>query len=164
MLRVVAALPAAAVLALSSVFSLQAGRADAWPPLPTAGPFLTTQIHDLARGRYALAWSRLYPAHQAMVPQAVYVACEKALPFVAPPKNEKVVRVRRVAVAVPGAPTPVPGVAVTMRIAVKWYGRDPLTFVHTFHLVPVGGRWTWILSPQRYRLYESSGCGFKPHE
>jgi hypothetical protein len=162
MLRVLAALPAAAVLGLASAFSLPAGRADAWPPLPTAGTFLKTEIRTMAQGRYALAWTRLYPAHRAIVPKPVYVACEKRLPFPASFRSAKVVRVQRSMVSVAGSPKPVAGAAVTVRIALTWYGRDPLTFTHTFHLVPVGRRWTWILSPQRYRMYEASGCGFKP--
>jgi hypothetical protein len=66
-------------------------------------------------------------------------------------------------VRVPGAATSVRGVAVTVRVAVRWYGpRDPLTFTHTFHLVPVHGHWTWLLSPQRYALYRHDGCGGFP--
>lgn len=162
MLRFLAALPAAAILAASSAFSLPAGRADAWPPLPTAGSFLKAEIRTMAHGRYALAWTRLYPGHRAIVPRSIYVACEKALPFPAPFRSAKVLGVRRAMVSVAGSPAPVAGAAVTVRIALKWYGRDPLSFTHTFHLVPVNGHWTWILSAQRYRMYLANGCGFKP--
>jgi hypothetical protein len=162
MLRLLAALPAAAILSISTAFSLSPARADAWPPLASAGPFLKSEIHDMARGRYALAWTRLYPAHRAVVPESIYVACEKQLPFAAPLRGTKVVGIRRAPVAIAGFAHAVPGVAVTLRIAVKWYGRDPLSFTHTFHLVPVRGRWTWVLSPQRYRMYSATGCGVKP--
>jgi hypothetical protein len=55
------------------------------------------------------------------------------------------------------------GVAVTVRISLPWYGpRDPIVFTHTFHLVPVHGHWTWLLSPQRYALYRHDGCGNFP--
>jgi hypothetical protein len=40
--------------------------------------------------------------------------------------------------------------------------RDRMTFTHTFHLVPVHGHWTWLLSPQRYALYAHDGCGNFP--
>ena len=30
--------------------------------------------------------------------------------------------------------------------------------LHTFHLAAVHGRWAWLLSPSRYRLYRD-GCG-----
>lgn len=164
MLRFLAALPAVAVLGVSSAFALPAGRAgaDAWPPLPTAGTFLKGEIQDMVHGRYALAWTRLYPAHRAIVPEPIYVACEKRSPFPASFRSAKVIVVRRAAVHVAGSLQPVEGAAVTVRIALKWYGRDPLTFTHTFHLVPVRGRWTWLLSPQRYRMYLGTGCGFKP--
>ena len=70
---------------------------------------------------------------------------------------------RRALVHVPGATAGVPGVPVTVRITVPWYGpRDPIAFTHTFHLVPVHGHWTWLLSPQRYALYRHDGCGGFP--
>jgi len=163
-LRLLAALPAVAVLGVSSAFALPAGRAgaDAWPPLPTAGTFLKGEIQAMVHGRYGLAWTRLYPGHRAVVPEGIYVACEKQLPFPASYRSAKVVRVRRALVSVAGSTRPVEGAAVTVLIALKWYGRDPMRFTHTFHLVPVDGRWTWLLSPQRYRMYVASGCGFKP--
>jgi len=36
--------------------------------------------------------------------------------------------------------------------------RDPIYLKYTFHLVPVGGRWTWLLSTARYHLYRDDGC------
>jgi hypothetical protein len=161
MARPLAALPALALLALSAALAVPA-RSEAWPPLQTAGPFLQAKIEDQAHGRYAKVWTELYPAHRAIVPESVYVACERHLPLVAPLRGLRIAGVRPVPVRVAGLREPVPGVAVEVRVSVKWYGRDPMSFTHTFHLVPVGGHWTWILSPQRYRLYSATGCGLMP--
>src|SRR5512146_816249 len=97
MLRFLAALPAVAVLGVSSAFVLPAGGASAgaWPPLPTAATFLKGEIQDMVHGRYALAWTRLYPAHRAVAPQRIYVACEKRSPFPASFRSAKVIEVRR---------------------------------------------------------------------
>src|SRR5262245_31318981 len=32
----------------------------------------------------------------------------------------------------------------------------------TFHLIPVSGRWTWILAPETYRMYHDTGCLLGP--
>lgn len=162
MARLLAALAASGLVSASTFFALPTGRADAWPPLSTAGPFLRTEIRDMTRSHYAKVWAELYPAHRAIVPEAIYVACERRLPFVALLRGTAVERTRHARVQVVGASSTVPGVAVTLRISVKGYGRDPISFVHTFHLVAVSGRWTWLLSRQRYQLYTTTGCGFKP--
>ena len=63
-------------------------------------------------------------------------------------------------VRVPGLRRTVRGVALTVVVSLRWYGpRDPIVFRHTFHLIPVHGRWTWLLSPSRYRLYARGACG-----
>ena len=72
----------------------------------------------------------------------------------------RVVDVRPADVRVPGRRGTVPGVAVRVIVALRWYGpRDPIVFRHTFHLVAVEGRWTWLLSPSRYLLYARGACG-----
>jgi hypothetical protein len=51
------------------------------------------------------------------------------------------------------------GVALDVHVELEGLvPRDPITFDHTFHLVPVNGHWTWVLSPSRYRLYARDGC------
>jgi hypothetical protein len=113
-------------------------------------------------GKWGLAWQTLYPAHKVVARRSVYVECEKSTPWPAPVKSFELVGVRRASFRAPGVGI-VDGAAVAVRIAVKWYGeRDPFTFTHTFHLVPVNGHWTWLLSPQRYALYRHDGCGHFP--
>jgi hypothetical protein len=133
------------------------------PSLRTAGPFLLDEMRFKADGKWGLVWRSLYPAHRLVAPRATYVRCEQATPFIARLDSARVVAVRRALVRVPGATAGVPGVAVTVRISLPWYGpRDPIVFTHTFHLVPVRGHWTWLLSPQRYSLYRHDGCGNFP--
>ena len=135
----------------------------AQPPLATAAAFLLQDIREKEEGHWARAWRTLYPAHRRIVPQVVYVRCERATPFFVPLQALRMIRVRRALVRVPGLKRHVPGAAVTVRVELTWYGpRDPITFDHTFHLVQVHGGWRWLLSPGRYRLYAREGCGTVP--
>jgi hypothetical protein len=66
-------------------------------------------------------------------------------------------------VRVAGLQQLVPGATVTIRIDLAWYGpRDPITFTHAFHLVPARGHWTWLLSDERFRIYERASCTAAP--
>jgi hypothetical protein len=139
-----------------------ATRTTRWPPLRSAGSFMLADIRYKVDGKWGLAWQTLYPAHQVVARRSVYVACEQATPWPATTQAFDLVGVRRASFRVPGGPV-VEGAAVTVRITVPWYGpRDPIRFVHTFHLVPVDGHWTWLLSSQRYALYRQDGCGSFP--
>jgi hypothetical protein len=155
---------AAAVLAASAEGTTRSrSSASSWPALATAGPFLLAEIHDKTAGHWALTWRTLYPAHQAVAPKRAFVRCESETPLDFPLKSVHVVGVRREPVRIPGLAQPRAGVGVTIKVALEWYGpRDPVVFAYTFHLVPVHGRWTWLLSPGRYRLYADGGCGGGP--
>jgi len=143
----------------------RAARASAWPALRTAGPFLIASIEGKTRGRWGAAWDSLYPFHQSVVSRTAFVRCESTTPFSAPLRSMHVVRVRRADVRVPGLAHAVPGVAVTVHVELAWFKpTDPLVATYTFHLVPVDGRWTWLLSKARYRLYMRGPCGAGPAE
>ena len=130
-----------------------------WPAMSTAGPFLLADIRDKVDGRYGLAWQSLFPMHQKIAPRSTFVRCEEQTPFQLPLKSVHVVGVHRASVRVPGLGQPLAGVAVTIAVALQWYGpRDPIYLKYTFHLVPVRGRWTWLLSTERYHLYRDDGC------
>jgi hypothetical protein len=132
----------------------------AWPPMRTAGDFLVADIRRKLDGRWAAAWRDLYPPHRLVANKLAYVTCERSTPFPAKLQSVRVLSVRRGQVVVAGLGHTVAGVAVRVRIALGWYGsRDPVVFAHTFHLVPVDGHWTWLLSKQRYRLYRADACG-----
>ncbi|HVP75726.1 MAG TPA: hypothetical protein VMS63_06870 [Gaiellaceae bacterium] len=138
-------------------------RTPTWPPLATAGPFLLESIRDKVDGRWDRAWRSLFPLHRLAVPEATYARCEAATPFAAPLDSIRVVNIRRSPVRVPGLARPVPGVAVTVHVELSWYGpRDPITLTPSFHLVPVRGHWTWLLSAERYELYVREGCSTMP--
>ena len=159
-------MPRSAAIALVTVWAfLTLGVAAArtapapMPPLRTAGAFMLDDIRFKVDGKWDLVWQSLYPAHQAEAPRRIFDRCEAGTPFAAPLQGATLAGVRRTAVRVPGQAGTVPGVAVTVRVALEWYGpRDPIQFEHTFHLVPVNGRWTWLLSKQRYALYAHEGC------
>jgi hypothetical protein len=161
--RAVILLAALSMLAALGVASAHAAeQSSAFPPLRTAGPFMLDDIRFKADAKWGLVWQSLYPAHRLVAPRRTFVRCEAASPFVPPLDSAQIIDVRRADVRVPGGPT-IEGAAVTVRISVPWYGpRDPITFTHTFHLIPVHGHWTWLLSPQRYALYRHDGCGHFP--
>jgi len=134
-----------------------------WPPLRTAGPFLLAHIGDEAAGRWGRVWTNLYPMHRRIVAKGTYVRCETATPFVLPLAVVSVRHVRRANVVVAGLARPIPGVAVTVRAVFASYGpRDAVPLTQTFHLVPVHGKWKWLLSHSRFQLYLHSRCGNGP--
>jgi hypothetical protein len=139
-----------------------ASKTDEWPSLRSAGSFMLDDIRYKTDGKWSLAWQTLYPAHKSIATRGEYVACEEQTPWAAPVQSFEVVGVKRASFRIPGGGI-VDGAAVAVRIGVGGFSpRDPLTFVHSFHLVPVNGHWTWLLSPQRYTLYRGDGCGRFP--
>jgi hypothetical protein len=133
------------------------------PSLRTARRFFLTEVKQKVSGDWAKAWQSLFPPHQQIAPRDTFVRCEAATPFPAPLESIHVIDVRGAAVRIAGVLRTLPGAAVTVAVKLRWYGpRDPIAFTHTFHLVRVRGHWTWILSPERYRLYLQDAC-FGPH-
>ena len=163
----------AALAALASGLFLGLGRqaapaahtrpvVPAWPPLRSAGDFLVADIRTKLAGRWEVAWRTLYPAHRRIASRWSYASCERETPFTALLRSVRVLSVRREPVEVAGLTRTLPGVAVRVRLELGWYGsRDPMVVAHTFHLVPVRGSWTWLLSPDRYRLYRAGACGMR---
>lgn len=157
--RAAIALAALWMLATVGITAAHAAPQASAPSLRSAGSFMLEDIRFKVDGKWGLAWRTLYPAHRLVAPRATYVRCEQATPFPAALDSEQIVGVRRAEVHVPGLANPVAGAAVTVRLSFSSYGtRDPLTITHTFHLVPVRGHWSWLLSPQRYALYAHEGC------
>lgn len=139
-----------------------ATKTTGWPSLRSASAFMLDDIRYKTDGKWGLAWQTLYPPHKLVAPRSEYVGCEESIPWAAPIQAFRVVGVKRASFRVPGGGI-VDGAAVAVRITFPFYGpRDPISFVHTFHLVPVNGRWTWILSAQRYSVYRGDGCGNFP--
>lgn len=134
-----------------------------WPALDTAAAFFRAELRAKLAGDWVAAWRTLYPSHQRVAPLARFVGCERERPFSAPLQSLRVVGVSESLVRVPGVARPVPGVTVDVHVELRWYGpRDPIVLRHSFHLVPVAGRWTWLLSAERYRLYRDGACAERP--
>jgi hypothetical protein len=135
------------------------GRSSPAPSLRSAGRFFLTVLEQKISGDWAKAWQSLYPLHQRVAARDTFIRCETATPFSAPLESIHIVRVRAVPFRAPGSLHPVPSAAVTVAVELRWYGpRDPITVTYTFHLVAVHGRWTWLLSLDRYRLYQQDAC------
>jgi hypothetical protein len=135
----------------------------ATPSLASARIFVISEVRAKIDGRWARAWSTLYPAHQRIAVRPVYVRCERSTPFFSPTLVFGVVRARRALVHVPGVAQLVPGAAVTLHVALQWYGpRDPIVITPTLHLVALDGRWRWLLSDEMYRVYRHGACGGLP--
>jgi hypothetical protein len=125
--------------------------------------FVLSEVQDKLDGRWGRAWSTLYPAHQRVAVRPVYIRCERATPFFAPTLVYGIWHVRQTLVRVPGLAQRVRGVAVTLRVALRWYGpRDPIVLTPTLHLVAVRGGWRWLLSDEMYRVYREGACGSLP--
>jgi hypothetical protein len=123
------------------------------------GRFLRNVVADVAHNDYRHAWLSLYPPHQRVAPLDEYVACELKSPIPGRLEGVVVLRAVRTSFAVAGQARPLRGAAVTFRIRIA--DRSLAASVDlraTFHAVPDGGQWKWILPADRYELYRSHGC------
>ena len=158
--RLLAGVVAAAALLGGALAPARAGHAAARTSLGDPGSFIVRTIEEKAAGRYAEVWLSLYPMHQRVAPQDLYVLCERKTPFPGRLLSVRALSARAASVAVAGLTHPVAGEAVTVRAVVRSpILPSPVVVTHTFHAVAVAGHWTWILSPSRFRLYEHGGCG-----
>lgn len=131
------------------------------PPESGAGRFMVSVVRQKMQGRYDLVWQSLYPAHQRVASREAYVACESLIPSPGRLAGVRTLRVFRERIDVAGQTRPVLSNAVIVRVRV----RSPLLpvtirIVQTFHAIRVGGRWTWILSPEQYEYYSTGACPY----
>jgi hypothetical protein len=122
--------------------------------------FVSRTVGQIISDDYATAWDTLYPPHQEVAPKDEYVACELQTPVGWKLRGVKVLRVATKMRRIPGESERVPVELVTLRLTIAQpdvQARD--VFVHTFTAVESGERWTWILTPRKYELYRSDGCG-----
>jgi hypothetical protein len=130
------------------------------PTLSSGRAFVLNELRQKLDGRWSQAWSSLYPLHQRVAVKAVYVRCERGTPFLSRTLTFGILRAKRALVHVPGRSKSVPGAAITLRVALAWYGpRDPIVLKPTLHIVAVGGHWRWLLSNTSYRMYRHAACG-----
>jgi hypothetical protein len=166
-LRNIAAAGLAALASFGAVVAF-GGIRDSPPPAAGASPdagaltFVRGVARMIAENRYADAWPLLYPAHRDAARLAEFVACERRSP----------VPGRLVAVHLGTAfgektrvgPT---SLVASRAVPVQVVLRDPATSRRTVvrdvvHAVRAGGRWTWILPPERLAAYRSDRCPAAP--
>jgi hypothetical protein len=141
------------IVAAAALAGAAAPRAAA-PNSPDASAFVKRLVVQMVRDDYARAWLTLYPAHKVVAPRWEYLYCELKSPIPGTIQSLDVTRVVDEAFTVPGVGT-VRGKSVTFRLVLRGLG----TIEHTSHIVAVNGGWRWILTPGRYQLYRSDGCG-----
>jgi hypothetical protein len=153
-----------ALCAFASVWAavlLAAAPASAGAGAPAS--FAQRVIAEIAGNDYDAAWQTLYPNHQRVAPQAVYVQCELQSPIPGQLDSVRVVRVTDVNLRVPGSDERLSMKAVSVRIRIVDRALGASVVVrHTVHVVNVGGSWRWILPAPRYELNRDGGCGGGP--
>jgi len=130
-----------------------APRASA-PSAPDPTPFVKRLVVQMVHDDYAHAWLTLHPAHKTVAARWEYLYCELKSPIPGEIQSLEIVRIVDEPFLVSGVGR-VRGKSVTFRLVLR--GLGPIT--HTSHVVAVHGSWRWILTPGRYRLYRSDGCG-----
>jgi hypothetical protein len=158
---VVLPVPLPAALGLQSESAAATESASRVDRSPRGGPgrFMARLVTQKALGRYEAAWTTLHPLHKQVASRIEYVDCERLTPFPGLLKSVKVTRVFDDPIVIAGMTAPVPSKGVTVRAAV-WTPVLPIPVVvtHTFHAVAVNGRWTWILTPERFESYAADTC------
>jgi hypothetical protein len=128
-------------------------------PAEGVGLFMTSLIREKATGQYQLAWKSLHPFHQRIAPRVEYVHCENQTAFPGTLLKVSVVHVKDEPVLIAGESHTVDSKAVTIRVSVRSPGLPrPVVVVDTYHAVPVGGHWTWILTRNNFAEYKSGHC------
>ena len=150
-----------AVLITSALAACAGGSSTPSGPEPRQDPglYMAAVVREKILGDYALAWESLYPAHKRVAPRREYVSCESKAPFPGLLERIRVVKVADEPVRVAGVRRKLPSKAVTVRVIARNPFLDrPAVVDHTFHAIAVAGRWTWILTPQRFEDYRAGYC------
>ena len=144
----------ALIVAAATLAGAAAAPQAAAPATPSPAPFVKKLVTQMVRDDYARAWLTLYPVHKRVAARWEYLYCELKTPIPGDIQSLDVVRVTNGRFFVAGAGR-IQGKAVTFRLVLRGLG----TIEHTSHVVRVHGGWRWILTPDRYRLYRTDGCG-----
>ena len=128
-----------------------------------AAAFMKRLVVALGRQQYSRAWEDLHPRHQRVAPLSEYIVCERLSPIPGRIKSVEVLRVVDEPFRVAGMQQAVASKAVTFAVFLR-VPREPhpVRVVHTGHVVRAGGRWTFVLPPERFELYRRDGCGPPP--
>jgi hypothetical protein len=156
---IAAFLAAAAASALLLITAFPAS-GDAGPPRSDPATFAIGVVGRVVSDDYTSVWGSLYPPHQDVAPRAEYVTCELQTPVGWTLRSAQVLHVVKRTRRIPGETTPRPVTLVTLRLLILNRALHTKgAFTHTFSAVADGSRWTWILTPSRYRLYRDDACG-----
>ena len=127
-------------------------------PAQDPGEFISQLVHHVAAGRYAQAWTTMYPPHKKIVTRQEYVRCERTTPFPGRIESLRVLDVFDEQVEVAGQGEKVDSTAIIVRLTIRGGNDERDRFDSTFHAVAVDGKWTWFLPEARYAAYESGDC------
>jgi hypothetical protein len=156
---VIGFLAAAAASALLLIVALPASGEDG-PPRGNPATFVIHVVDLVVSDDYASAWPSLYPPHQKVAPRDEYVSCELRTPVGWKLRAAKILKVAERVRRLPGETKPRQVTSVTLRLVIENRAlRTMGGFTHTFTAVAHGNRWTWVLTPARYRLYRDDACG-----
>ena len=149
----------AAILVVAGCGGGSSGSSDSGAPAQAPGLFMASLIRQKATGQYDLAWKSLHPLHQQVAPQKVYVRCENLTVFPGRLIKVSVVRIKNEPVLIAGEKDSVASKAVTLRVSVDSPGIPrPVTVKDTYHVIPVDGHWTWILTKENFLEYKAGVC------
>jgi len=148
----------AAIAAAVLILGRDAGSGNQVPPGDPA-VFVKSVLASIVEDKYERAWKTLHPAHQQVALFREYAVCENRTQVGGKLRAADVVRVRDVLARMPGEPERVPATAVTLRIKIYQPALQSVdTFTQTFNAVASGSRWTWILTPAKYKSYSTDTC------
>ena len=121
------------------------------------GEFISQLVHHVAAGRYAQAWTTMYPPHQRIATRKEYLRCEPMTPFPGKVESVRILEVFDEPVEVAGQAEDVESTAIIVRLTVR-AANERDRFDSTFHAVAVDGKWTWFLPESRYAAYVVGDC------
>lgn len=148
-----------AVLAALAVALATAGCGGAETPAEDPGAFVRSVVAEIYAGDSAAAWEVLHPRHQAAVPRARYVECERQAPLREKLRHIEVVGISDSPSTVPGEDGAVDSKAVDLTLLVKLpQVEEPQEITHTVHVFAVDGRWAWVIGPNDFASYASGRC------
>lgn len=128
-------------------------------PEQDPGEFFEQLFGFYFAGDYARAWGLLHPGHRAVVPRPLFERCLGSLLEGSGIELEDVAVIGRrdEAIDLPAVPER-RATAVTIRLTVTNAFGDREDTTPTYNLVPVGGRWTWVLGREEVLAYQRGAC------
>jgi hypothetical protein len=139
-----------------------AGCGGGGEPKEEPGVFVSGLIRELGRGDAAGAWESLHPEHQAKVPRALYVRCERGDGFGGTVTKIDVLEVKPEPATVPGTFGEVESTAVTVGVTLAVpEAEKPERFTLTAHVFETDGHWSWVIGPVDYASYLTGRCPAK---